>query len=45
MTELKRLKECEYKSFNTFFKSGVLTIVDYSAGVWTTKSFPKSEQM
>ena len=44
-SKLKYLKECGYKSFNTLFKAGVLTIADYSAGVWGTKSFPKSEQV
>ena len=43
--KLKYLKECGYKSFNTLFKAGVLTIADYSAGVWGTKSLPKSEQV
>ena len=42
-SKLKHLKECGYKPFNTLFKAGVLTIVDYSAGVWGTKSFPMSE--
>ena len=42
---LKYLKECGYKAFNTLFKTGVLTIADYSAGVWGTKQFPKTEQV
>ena len=44
-TKLKYLKECGYKSFNTLFQTGVLSIADYSAGVWGTKIFPKIEQV
>ena len=43
--KLKNLKEFGYKSFNTLFSSGVISIADYSAGVWGTKVFPKSEQV
>ena len=43
--KLKTLKECGYNSFNTLFNSGVLTIADYGAGIWGTKTFPKSEQV
>ena len=32
-TKLKYLKECGFKTFNTLFQSGVLSICDYSAGV------------
>ena len=44
-TKLKYLKECGFKSFNTLFQSGVLSISDYSAGVWGTKKFNKIEQV
>lgn len=42
---MKNLKECGYNAFNTLFQSGVLSISDYSAGVWGTKIFPKIEQV
>ena len=44
-SKLKQLKECGYGAFNTLFNSGVLTICDYSAGVWGTNIFTKSEQV
>ena len=44
-TKLKFLKECGFKSFDTLFQSGVLSICDYSAGVWGTKIFNKIEQV
>ena len=44
-TKLKYLKECGFKSFNTLFKCGVLSISDYAAGVWGTKRFNKTEQV
>ena len=44
-SKLEHLKECGYKSFDTLFKAGVLTIADHPADVWGTKSFPKSEQV
>ena len=44
-SKLKNLKECGYNSFNTLFNAGVLSIADYSAGVWGTKSFAKTEQI
>ena len=44
-TKLKYLKECGFKSFNTLFKCGVLSICDYAAGVWGTKRFNKIEQV
>ena len=44
-TKLKSLKECGYNSFNTLFNSGVLSIADYGAGIWGTKTFDKSEQV
>ena len=43
--KLKNLKEVGYNSFNTLFNAGVLTISEYSAGVWGTKIYPKSEQV
>ena len=39
------MKECGFKSFNTLFDSCVLSICDYSAGVWGTKTFNKIEQV
>ena len=44
-TKLKNHKEFGYNSFNTLFRSCVLSIADYSAGVWGTKKFPKVEQV
>lgn len=44
-SKLKNLKECGYNSFNTLFNSCVLSIADYSAGIWGTKIFPKIEQV
>ena len=44
-TKLKYLKECGFRSFNTLFHSGVLSISDYSAGVWGIKTFNKIEQV
>ena len=44
-TKLKRIKECGYKTFNTLFNSMVLSIADYSAGIWGTRSFSKTEQV
>ena len=44
-SKLKNLKSCGYNTFNTLVMSGVLTISDYSAGIWGTKKFPKSEQV
>ena len=32
-------------TFNTLFKSGALSIADYSAGIWGTKIFPQIEQV
>ena len=43
--KLRNLKECGYKSFNTLFSSGVISIADYSAGIWGTKCFQKIEQV
>ena len=43
--KLRNLKECGYKSFNTLFSSGVISIADYSAGIWGTKTFPQIEQV
>ena len=43
--KLKNLKECGYKSFNTLFSSGVISIADYSAGIWGTKIFKQTEQV
>ena len=44
-TKLKNLKFSGYKTFNSLFQSGVLSIADYSAGIWGTKVFPKTEQV
>ena len=44
-SKLKNLKEIGYNSYNTLFNTGVLTISEYSAGVWGTKIYPKSEQV
>lgn len=44
-SKLKTLKECGVNSFNTLFKSGVLTIADYGAGIWGTKIYSKTEQV
>ena len=44
-TKLKYLKECGFKSFNTLFECGVLSICDYAAGVWGTKRYNKIEQV
>ena len=44
-SKLKNLKECGYGSFNTLFNAGVLTICDYAAGVWGTKTYAKTEQV
>ena len=43
--KLKNLKECGYNSFDNLFKTCVLSIADYSAGIWGTKIFPKNEQV
>ena len=43
--KLKSLKEFGYNSFNTLFKSCVLSIADYSAGIWGSKVFPKTDQV
>ena len=43
--KLKHLNECGFKSFDTLFQSGVLSISDYCAGVWGTKVFNKIEQV
>ena len=43
--KLRNLKECGYKSFNKLFSSGVISIADYSAGIWGTKTYPKIEQV
>ena len=43
-TKLKYLKECGFNSFfNTLFRSGVLSITDYAAGVRGTRAFTKTE--
>ena len=44
-SKLKNLKDCGYNSFNILFTSGVLTIADYSAAIWGTKNFAKTEQV
>ena len=44
-SKLKYLKECGFQSFDTLFNCGVLSICDYSAGVWGTKRFEKIEQV
>ena len=44
-SKFKDLKQCGFKTFNTLFNSGVLTISDYSAAIWATKCFPKIEQV
>ena len=44
-SKLKNLKSVGYNTFNTLFQSGVLSIADYSAGIWGTKVFPKTEQI
>ena len=44
-SKLKQLKECGYGAFNTVFNAGVLTICNYSAGIWGTKFFAKTEQV
>ena len=36
-SKLKHLKQSGYKTFNTLFNSGVLSIADYCAAVWGTK--------
>ena len=43
--KLKYLKECGYRSFNTLFQSGVISICDYAAGVWGTKRYNKTDQV
>ena len=43
--KLKFLKECGFKSFSKLFECGILSICDYSAGVWGTKKFEKIEQV
>ena len=43
--KLKNLKSCGYNTFNTLFNSGVLSISDYSAAIWGTKTFAKTEQV
>ena len=42
-TKIRNLKVCGYNSFHTLFKSGVLSVADYSAGIWGTKIFSKTE--
>ena len=44
-SKLKILKECGFNSFSTLFDSGVLTIADYAAAIWGTKTFSKTEQV
>ena len=44
-TKLARIRECGYNTFNMLFKSMVLSIADYSAGIWGTKLFNKTEQV
>ena len=44
-SKIKHLKEIGYNSFNTLLNAGVLTISEYSSGVWGTKIYPKSEQV
>ena len=44
-SKMKSLKSCRYNTFNTLFNSGVLSISDYSAGIWGTKKFVKTEQV
>ena len=43
--KLRNLKECGYKSFGTLFSSGVTSISDYSAGIWSMRTFPQIEQV
>ena len=43
--KLKNLKECGYKSFCTLFNSCVTSISDYSAGIWSMRTFPQIEQI
>ena len=43
--KLKNLKEIGYNLFDTLVNAGVLTIADYSAGIWGDKVFPKTEQV
>ena len=43
--KLKNLKECGYNSFNTLFSSGVISIADYCAGIWGTRTFPQIEKV
>ena len=44
-SKLKNLKNCGFNTFNTLFNSCVLSIADYSAAIWGTKHFPKTEQI
>ena len=44
-SKLRNLKCCGYHTFNTLFTSGVLSIADYSAAIWGTKKFAKTEQV
>ena len=44
-SKIQYIKPCGYKTFNTLFSSGVISISDYSAAIWGTKSFPKIEQV
>ena len=44
-SKLKHLKQSGYKTFNTLFNSGVLSIADYCAAIWGTKNLPKIEQV
>ena len=43
--KLKNLKECGYKSFCSLFNSCVTSISDYSAGIWSMRTFPQIEQI
>ena len=43
--KLRNLKECGFNSFNTLFNSGVISIADYSAGIWGTRIFPQIEKV
>ena len=44
-SKVQYIKPCGYKTFDTLFNSGVISIADYSAAIWGTKSFPKIEQV
>ena len=44
-SKLKHIKQSGYKTFDTLFTSGVLSIADYCAAIWATKNIPKIEQV